>query len=156
MIDQERIQNFKQTLDSALLNYDEKEIKSIDTNVLYRFLERINDFHDFNKGEINKLVMLLEYTIYSIEKKDIKEYKQRYKTLRGHLTKYFGVYVTGELQGIGTGIGLSIGVGVGLAIGSAMGNPGMGLPIGIGVGISLGVALGASKEKKLKEEGKIL
>lgn len=156
MIEQTRIDSMRSMLDSSIGKYDEKEAKKIDSDVLYRMLDKIHDLHNINKGEINKLVMLLEYTIVSLDKRDLKGYKHRYNILKGHLNKYFGVYFKGELQSMGIAIGIALGTGIGVAIGAALGNTALGIPIGTGVGISLGVGIGTSKEKTYNEQGRII
>lgn len=156
MIDQEKALKMKTILDTTVSKLDEKERKGYRVDTLYKMIDKLDSLHDMNKGEINKLVMLLEYTIYSLEKQNEKEFLKRYKAVRGHLNKFFGVYAKGELVAMGTGIGLALGIGIGTALGVVTNNQALGVPIGLSVGLALGAGFGTQKEKKLEEEGKIL
>ncbi len=139
-----------------LLDFNPKEQKQFEVELLYKYVARLEKFEEFNKKEINKLILLLEYVLQSAIDKDDKLFDQRFKALRRHAQKNFKVYHKGELQSLGIGSGVAIGVAIGVALSSGFRNVGLGIPIGIGVGIPIGVAIGNSNEERANKEGRIL
>ena len=156
MIDQEKIIEIKRTLDAAASKLDPKELKKNSVDTLNKIIIRIDDLYDMNKGEVNKFIMLLEYTVNSLHDSDFKASQKRFKQLHSHLTKSFGVYLEGEPTTLGIGLGMAIGTGLGVALGAAVGGASTGIALGISMGLVFGSAYGVTNEKKLKADGKIL
>jgi thiamine pyrophosphate-dependent acetolactate synthase large subunit-like protein len=141
---------------TKLLDLSTKEQKSFQVEMLHKYVDKVEKFEELNKKELNKLILLLEYTVQAALDKDETMFNQRYKSLRRHAQKYFKVYHAGELQSLGIGTGMALGVSIGVAIGAGLQNVAMGIPIGIGVGLALGSGIGSQNEAKAKEEGRIL
>ncbi len=156
MIDQDKIIEIKATLDAAASKLDKKGLRKNGVDTLNKILNRIDDLNDMNKGEVNKFIMLLEYTVNSLRDSEFKVSQKRFKQLHSHLNKSFGVYLEGETITLAIGIGMAMGVSLGVAYGAVISNVSTGIALGISFGLSIGAAIGVIRERKLKEQGKIL
>ena len=86
----------------------------------------------------------------------LKEIRKSQTAILMHLDKTLKIVPTGQYVALGFVLGMSlIGIPLGLIISTTLKNPGL-LGLGLPVGMFIGAIIGKSKEKKAKEEGRLL
>jgi len=134
---------------------DQKEVKVKRLELVKRIVLRLDEIKDLNLGIANKTLMLVEYTVQSIDD-DRKEYFKKYRSMLTHLSENYGLVPKGETSGKYLAIGLTFGTSFGVVFGSMTSNISIGIAIGTGVGLSLGAGIGAKKESELEKANKLL
>lgn len=155
MIDEKK-RNELSAMVSEMAQYDEKEMKHYQVELLNKYVEKLDKFYELNKKEVAKLMMLLEYAVHSALDKEERVFNQRFKALRVHAQKHFKVFHEGELRQLGIGSGMAIGVSIGVALGAGFQNIAIGISIGISIGVAIGIGIGNGNEEKANQEGRIL
>ena len=142
-------------------SYEDKLLKTLKINLLKRLTKRIADFsHSCSdceklKSDVSVYVEKLK-NLEGVSKGFRKEYSKSVQRFVSHFQKKHGLVTEGFYTALFMSVGMSIGVAIGLSFGVALDNPAAGLPIGIGAGMTLGIAIGAGKDKKVKDEGKVI
>ena len=154
-------EDLSKQLDTIKEKYNEKDIKKYRLNLLERIIKRLTVFSsecvecEKFKEKIAGLVKESE-NIAAASGKKRKDYFKDINLIVGHLQKKHSLVAEGYYIAIFLSVGMSIGVAFGLLLGTSLDNPGAGLPIGIGAGLSIGIGIGAARDKKAKDDGKVI
>ncbi len=155
MYDDKRCQKVSELLEQAS-SLDSKKQKHYKISVLQKYKDRLCRFNELNEKEMNKLILLLEYTIISAIEEDDITYKQRFRLLRCHSIKHFGVCPEGDLRCKCVVEGVSVGIILGVVLSVLIGNPLIGIPIGVVFGITTGIYIAHIDVEVAKREDRLL
>ncbi len=143
---------YRDELISITREFTEKEIKKYKVNNLINLSSKL---HSYTDVDVEDMMLALKEELkglHSGEEFSKKRFEKTFAKMATIVKERFDLYEKGSVSSHYIGIGLVFGTGVGTALGSLFtGNIG----VGIGVGMAIGAGIGSTKEKKLKEEGKL-
>lgn len=139
------------TLDRLMLELDDKQVKSLELDMLKRIAIRLQSFEcsecEDNLSRLGEYVRYLDENRDSLDKKELKEYRKSIELIKAHLQKGHGLVPEGYYMSIYMSLGMSIGLVFGMLV---FDNLALGLPLGMSVGLAIGSGIDADYKKKGK------
>lgn len=139
------------TLDRLMLELDDKQVKSLELDMLKRIAIRLQSFEcsecEDNLPRLGEYVRYLDENRDSLDKKELKEYRKNIELIKAHLQKEHGLVPEGYYMSIYMSLGMSIGLVFGMLV---FDNLALGLPIGMSTGLAIGAGIDADYKKKGK------